>query len=511
MPHRILLAGVGPLPEANAERLYAPALRLWAMMHTLLRGGHHVLVAEARFGEKNQDGSLPTSPPSDALARPRAVRVDLRRLHAPIPLDPDRAAQALRELAAEFRPEALVTTTDVMSLAAVRSGLTVPIYCDFFGDPLAERQIQGAVHDSDAGLLDAWKHILPALLRADHFSACSKAQRFALLGQLGAAGRLNRHTCYHNLVDVLPQGLSYEQHIEPTGTLQLRKTVVPPEAIVVLFTGGYNTWLDERTLFVALEEAMSMNPAIHYVSTGGDIPGHNTVTFEQFKKLVENSRFKNRFHFLGWVPTYQLGDICDQAEIAINLDRWSEEAELGLRNRLYLWMVHNTAIVTTAVSEEVQMFAARKVVRPVACGDSHAVASAILELAKSPDAREMMTQRACDFLLHEYSFERLMRPLAEWADSPGLAPDRLASMGEATRRAAAQRPVTPAAPDSVPGSAAPPPPAKVENPLAETQARFLELESVLEKERQARMEAEKRLASLEGSRVVKFYKSIFKK
>jgi len=519
MSKRILLVGVGPAPDPNAERLYAPALRLWAMTHTLLRAGHHVLVAEAGFGEEageesSRDGaSASAAGGRDAFARPRIARVDLRWQHADLPLTPDLAAQGMREIAAEFRPDAIVTTTDVMALAAARSRLSVPLYVDYFGEPMAERQAQGAVHDSDAALYDAWAYLLPVLLRADRFSVCSKPQRYALLGQLGAAGRLNRHTCYHDLVDVIPQGLSYESHIQPSGTFDLRGKVVPPEATVVLFLGGYNTWVDENGLFAAMEEAMSLDPTIHYVSTGGAIEGHNTVTFERFRTMVENSRFRHRFHFLGWIPTYQVGDVCDQANIALNLDRWTHEAEFGLRNRIYLWMVLNTAVVTTALSEEIRMFADRKLVRAVPCGDPHAVSTAVLDLARHPDARALMTRRAQDFIVNEYSFERLMKPLRDWAESPSLAPDRLAALGQATRTMpATPRPATPTpSPGAGLAPADTPPVIAVENPLVDAQSRFLDMESVLARERQARQQAEQKLADLQGSKVGKLFKSVFKK
>ncbi len=518
MGNRILIAGVGPLPQSNTDRLYAPALRLWAMTHMLLQAGHHVLAVEAEFGSKPTaeeppptsvfppDGSQPG--PSAPAGRPKIARVDIRWQRANVPLDPDLAGQAFRELAAVFHPNALVTTSDVMALAAVRSRLPHPLYVDYFGDPLAERQAQGAVHDSDEALYNAWAYVLPVLLRADHFSTCSKPQRYALLGQLAAAGRLNRHTCGHNLVDALPQGLSYEKNMEPTGTFPLRGNVVPPDSVIVLSLGGYNTWLDERALFAAMEEAMSLHPAIHFVSTGGEIPGHNTVTFQRFKSYIDNSRMKNRFHFLGWIPTYQVADVCDQADIGINLDRFTHEAEFGLRNRLYMWMLNQAAVISTALSDEIRLFASRNLIRAVPVGNPHVVAEAILDLTKNPEVRKSMCQRAREFITKEYHFERLMRPLAEWAESPGLAPDRLAALGEATRTAAARRP-------SAHGDPAHPltpdleeEPVAVDNPLARAQSQFLDIESELTRMREAQAEAQ---AGREESRLAKFYKTIFKK
>lgn len=507
MGNRILIAGVGPTPQAQAERLHAPGLRLWAMTQTLLAAGHHVLMAEARFGEP-AESHAPVSPASSAEDNEDAIpitRVDLRWQRATISLTPDAAARALRALAHTFHPDALVTSTDVMALAATRSGLPQPLYVDYFGDPMAERQMQAFVHDSDESLLSAWAHMLPALLRADRFSACSNAHRHTLLGQLSAAGRLNRHTAAAELVDVLPQGYSYERHIEPSGRFALRGKVVPEQAVVILFTGGYNSWLDEKVLFAALEEAMTRDPAIHYVSTGGDLPGHNTLTFERFRSLLERSQHPARYHFLGWVPTHSLADICEQSDMAINLDRPGLEAEFGLRNRLYLWMGCGVAVVSTTLSEEIALFAAKNLIRGIPVGDPHAIAEVLLELARGRELREMMSKRARQFITKEYTYERLMRPLAAWAQSPTLAPDRLAAMGAEMRK----HPRTPSPRDEE--NTVPEEPVEVDNPLAVAQRAFFDAQNALEAERRAREDAQRRLESLEGSRLVKLRNKFFRK
>ena len=232
---RILIAGVGPLPDPHAERLYAPGLRFWSYAQALWNAGHQILVAEAFFDDAAREaGNKPAvsadeaqTPPPTAIAQ---TRKEIRRQHAQIPLQPDLAAQALFTLTQQFRPEAVVVLTDVLALAAVRSRLPQPLYVDYNGDPMAERQMQGAVYDCDTALYDAWAYMLPVLLRADHFSACSNAQRFALMGQLAAAGRLNRHTCSINLIDVIPPGLGFERALDPTGMTKIRGAVVPPRS-----------------------------------------------------------------------------------------------------------------------------------------------------------------------------------------------------------------------------------------------------------------------------------------
>jgi len=474
-------------------------------------------VAEAQFGGAEARDAEKAAPPggrgrateadSETQTSPQLAefeRLETRLRRARIPLDAAAAAAAFQELNERFQPEAIITSTDVMALAATRAGLTQPFLADYFGDPLAERQMQAAAHGSDAAIFDAWAYLLPVLLRADHFTVCSNPQRFALLGQLGAAGRLNQHTCGRNLVDVCPQGLSYESRLEPAGVFHLRGEVVPREAVVVLFLGGYNTWLDEENLFLALEETLARDPAVHFVSTGGALGGHVTVTFERFQRRVAESRYRERYHFLGWVPLSQIGDICGESDIAINLDRWSLEAELGLRTRLYAWMRNGVAIVSTAISEELRRFADLRLLRAVPWGDARAVAEALLDLAARPEDRRAMSERAREFIEREWTAERLLAPLVRWAEEPGYAPDRLAALGEIERRRAASGEPAPAEDSATPL-------AEVENALARSQREFLELGTALERERLARQEAEERLARLEGSRAVRIYKRFFRK
>ena len=175
---------------------------------------------------------------------------------------------------------------------------------------------------------------------------------------------------------------------------------------------------------------MTKDLTVHYVSTGGGLPGHNTLTFERFQKFANASRFSNRYHFLGWVPGNQIADIVEQADIAINLDRKTPEAELGFRNRLLLWMRLGTPVASTAVSEALVQFARQGLMRELPCGDAHGVAEVLLDLVRNRDMRVAMAARAKKFVETEWTFERLTQPLIAWAESPTMAPDRLASFGD---------------------------------------------------------------------------------
>lgn len=517
MGKRVLLCGVGPLPDAQGEKLFAPGLRTWAMHRALFEAGHTVLVAEATFGEN--PGGGPTDPGADLEAARREFRrIDIRWQHTKIPLSPERAAPVLAELARTFRPEAIVTTTDVMALAVVQSGLPQPFYADYNGDPMAERQIMGWLHGNDAALADAWRTMLPVLLRADRFGACSGAQRAMLLGQLSAAGRLNSKTACQELVDSLPPGVGYESHLSPPGVYDLRADRnIPADAVIVLFTGGYNTWQDEETLFSAVEEAMVRDQRVHYVSTGGGLSGHSTKTFERFMARVDASRNRHRYHFLGWIESRRLADVIGQSTLAISLDIPCYEAEFGFRNRVNLWLELGLPCVTTPISEGVRILAEHYCVYAVPPRDPHRVADAILDLGRDPDRRRAFVVKAKAYLEEHGNAVKLLAPLAKWCNEPALAADRLAALGELRRADSAgsatrsdiplrttQQPLTDH--DAKDLELVMP-----QNELTRAQSDFLRAEAALAEERAAREALESRLAQLEGSRVVQAYKKIFKK
>ncbi|MCH5374301.1 MAG: hypothetical protein JJ992_10005, partial [Planctomycetes bacterium] len=95
------------------------------------------------------------------------------------------------------------------SFAASRG---IPFWADVFGDPFSEIQSKAQLSPEDREANSTqyhhvWKLMLPVLLQGDRFSSLSERQRFALIGQLGVAGRLNRLTSGRDIVHAIPYGL----------------------------------------------------------------------------------------------------------------------------------------------------------------------------------------------------------------------------------------------------------------------------------------------------------------
>lgn len=412
---RIMVIGIGPTPlEKSAKKVYAPGLRLWNFIQVLLKAQVEIITGEARFGELDVDASKETK-----NINGRAIT------WYTLSLDPKKASLQIKEILTQEKPDGIISTTEVMNAAVALSEVDVPRWFDFNGDPMAERQLQAYVYGSDAGLLGQWELMLPALISGDHFSTCSRAQKFALIGQLSVCGRLNKTTAGYDLVDVLPPGPPYTELPPPAQKKVIRGKVVSDDDFVVLWTGGYNTWTDVKTLFKGLEYAMARDNTIRYVSTGGAIKGHDELTFERFRQMVEGSPYKERFYFADWVELAELPNYYYESDVAINIDSFSYEALLGCRNRLFDWILAGLPIITTAISEITVLLTEKNLVASFPVGDEKALGELLLEIAHNKQLYKERALKAREFLLTEYTNDRLLAPLVRWAKNPAYAPDNL--------------------------------------------------------------------------------------
>lgn len=405
---RVLLVGVGPLPAPTQERVFAPGLRLRQFLDSLRLAGHPVFLVEFSFGGQ----AVPHSPIFD-----KGVHAH-RRLDSNL----DRALAQLNGYIREFEPDCVVALTDIGALTAARSEFRGPLWVDYFGHPMAERQQQGFAHASDASLGEAWLHVLPALIRADRFSACSESQRLALIGELGAAGRLNSQTCGHEFVQIVPPAIPFESMPIPTRGDYLRRAGIPEASRVVLSTGGFNTWFDEETLFAGLELAMDRDEQLHFVATGGPISGHVQVVYERFERRVLNSRHQRRFHLLGWLQHEQLLEVMAGAHVGVVVDRPTIEGELGCRNRLFGWLWAGLRAVTTVSSPPTRTLVVQGLATEVPPGNPDALAAALVQqaaLGRWSDVDGLRRQ-----LRRDWSAAEEIKAVAAWADSPSVAPDR---------------------------------------------------------------------------------------
>jgi len=413
----LLVAGVGPLPPEEPERLFAPGLRIWGIARELFRAGHPIRLATVRFSGSPLDrlyihDLLPAADSSSPeIGVPRVCE-----------LTAESVSESLLKEALNFKAAALVGSTDLINRELGSMNSDLPLWLDYFGDPMAERQMLAYLHNRDDGLADQWRTLVPALLRGDRFSGCSRQQVGAIHGEIASLGRLNRWTSGEPLVQLLPPWI---EPIEPTrepGPF-LRGVRVPDDAFIVIQTGGFNTWLDIETLFAALEIAMRNHPKLHFAATGGAIPGHNIWSFGKFEKLIAESEHRDRYHLLGWLPLGQVPRVIEESNLGLNVDLPCPEGWLGTRNRLMDWMLSGLPVVSTMGSELAQDLAEKDLIFAPPQRDPGAIAEAIGRVAADPDESKGRVAAAQHYLREMYAPARSLRPLLEWAAKPGRAPD----------------------------------------------------------------------------------------
>lgn len=413
----ILVLGVGPLPFEHTEKLHAPGLRTWQMAELLAHKRHHVTIGLIEFGDFENRGG---GPPKISRREELGDNISMVRLQ----YHPQHTVTSLQTLHAGTRFSCVISTTDIMNNLAALMEVRLPLWLDYNGDPFAEKQLLALVHHNDESLKDQWKMYLPALLAGDRFSVASTPQKYAMIGQLGFAGRLTQHTCGTELISVMPNCSRAMQKEARKRNLGLKGHMIPATAFVVLWTGGYNTWCDPETLYRGLELAMRQDPSIFFVSTGGAITGHDVETFAMFERLVENSQYRDRFHFVGWRATDEVASIYQQADCAVCTDRYSVEGEMGTRTRIIDWIQFKVPVLTTDLCELTHQLRENDLVETYELGSPESLRDAIFSVKNNPETAQERAQRAQRFFNETYIEEEVFAPMLEWAANPQFAPDR---------------------------------------------------------------------------------------
>ena len=409
---RVTLLGMAPLPFEEAPRHHAPGIRSWQLARPLLGAGHRVRLLLCRYAE----AYAPGTPERSEAPVPEGDGVIVRLGAAAF--DGDALA---REIARE--PVDLMVGASVRpsARAAALAG-EVPLWVDLFGSTMAEGQAKAMLHGDDDLLLDYFREEVACLVRGDRFSAVSHAQEAALWGELGLAGRLNAVTGDWSFTSTIPCGA-----MDPTppsaGPAAVRGVRTPTDAIIVLWSGGYNTWADVATLHAGLERAMADRSDLHFVSTGGDLGGQDPETYRRFVAAVEQSPHRDRHHLLGWVDAATVTRCLWESDFGINVDRDIPESRLGSRNRIPTFLAHGLPVVSSRVSEASRYVEQADLGRSFDAGDGAALGAALGAMARDVESwrgrRTEIKKRA----LNDLSFEATAGPLLAFAAAPARAPD----------------------------------------------------------------------------------------
>jgi glycosyltransferase involved in cell wall biosynthesis len=323
---------------------------------------------------------------------------------------------------AEFQPEAVIFAHGSASFADWILNTDVPVWIDFCGHVMTEAQAKAAVYLDDSFLDYFFSRILGALFRGDAFSSVSEAQRWALVGELGLAGRLNSCTNGVDLVHTIPCGVEEQDYTHDRTVL--RGVDVGEDAFVVLWSGGFNTWTDVDTMFEGLVYAMDRDPTVRFVATGGQIDGHDEKTYPRFEEMIENSPHRDRFVLKGWLPRDLVHNYYFEADVGINCEKDIYEVRLGSKHRILDWSRAALPVISTRVTE--LSFAVEEDGVGFVCDPANpeALGCAILKAVARRSELASIGERFRNSMRQRYGFSLTTQPLRDWARNPRVIGDR---------------------------------------------------------------------------------------
>ena len=431
-PQRVFLIGSGPLPSDNPREMSFPALRTRQFLLAMLEAGHDVtlgcLIPRTAGGIPRHAGEgsdLPhmelTTSTGKAKFRYAVVRPD----------EPGRFLM-LRDLRGSIEPDVTVTAGPFLPMAAgARAAGDEPLWVDVPGDPMSEAQAR-AYRAGSADPIHRYREMFGwALARGDRYSVISASQRGPLVGAMGLAGRLTGDTVGHEFIHVMAGSveglLDWDLNsAEPNSSLPLDFPLLNSNDFVVLFCGGYNTWLDGDTMLDGLLRAMERNPNIHYVSTGGALRGHDESSYRRFRDRALLSAHNRRFHFLGWIPSNNIPAVFSKAHLSLFVDLPCYEAEFGARTRVLESLERRVPVAATNSCDLTAELVDTELFHELPSRDPGAIADLLVELAlrhgRGEPVRLGQSSVTWRELRARHSITTTTAPLIEWLKAPKRSP-----------------------------------------------------------------------------------------
>lgn len=426
---RILALGTGPMLDSAEERTFnAHSLRTWHLVKPLLEAGHEVLLYTLpSFTERPETQAAPGVECASYEGLPvhhfrnNQDEFNLRELSA---------------AAVRFAPQALLGINSLPCYVLARVDSTAPMWADFNGSVVFEGQVKTRVYGNNAMLGTYWQMEATAMRRADRFSTVSQRQFYALHGELAAVGRMNRHTFDYPYATLIANAYNPFFADEASRALckqHLRGAAIPQDAFVLLWSGSYNCWTNVEVLMAALERAMAACPGLHYLSTGGQVFGHDDLTYPRMLRMVARSPHRERFHLLGWVETSDLPGLYAQADLGLCLDGRNFETMFGARNRVINMMATGVPVAMTDGTEIGEELVRAGCALGYPPDDPEALARVIIDAyARRGEMRELGEQGR-NYVMTQFTYEATTRDLVAWATAPTHAPDNLVKLARAER------------------------------------------------------------------------------
>lgn len=265
------------------------------------------------------------------------------------------------------------------------------------------------------------------LLTGRAFIGANEDQRHALLGALGALGRVSLEDyrmdpMLDHLVRAVGLGIDDEP---PRPTVDDVRATLPQAGEhdrILVWPGNLWDWFDPETLIRAMAQISESRDDVKLFCLGLRHPasgyGEMTTT-ERTIRLAADLGVKDRtvFFRFDWIPYHERQNYLLAADIGMNIHARHVESAFAYRTRLldYLWAA--LPVVTTeggALSDLVERNGLGQTVR---YEDADDCARAILELCDDREEHARVRARIAAFRPH-LSWRGAVAPLAELIDAP---------------------------------------------------------------------------------------------
>src|SRR5262249_33888342 len=154
---------------------------------------------------------------------------------------------------------------------------------------------------------------------------------------------------------------------------------------------------------------------IRFVSTGGEIPGHDESTYRELTDRAARSRFADRFDLRGWVIADELPAIVADCDLGVLTERPIYEGQLGSKNRVEQWMSHGLAAAYTRAGDRAEPLERGGLGLPFPVGDAEPLADRLCGGADHPAELAQMAERATEYAHRQLTAAATTRDLIAWA------------------------------------------------------------------------------------------------
>ena len=419
---KILVLGMSPLPFENERKAYGTGIRTWQFVIPLLERGHEICLTDYAVPSAYEENFKSIFNAEQIFKQHKFIYNVLAR-------EDFENIAVLSDIFVNFNPDCIIGCTFYPSyfaskiLSSFPAEKQVPYWADLFGHVMAEAQARAFMDNSDGCLFHYWNSEFNIITAADMLSCVSDRQSYALAGELGAVGRLNKWTSGYDFSSVIPCGMPDEDFIHEKIVLRENKNIKDDD-FIILWTGGYNTWTDVDTLHEGLIAAIKKNPQIKFVSTGGEIPEQDVKTYPHFLDLINSGLFKDNFIMNGWINGSDVPNYYFEADAGINIDKDIYEVRLGSKNRILDWMRAGLCVLSSNVCELTEIIQKEKIGYTFKAHDSNDLSDKLLYLSRHRAEVRNTGQRGKKYGREYFNFGRTVESLIKWSENPTFAPDK---------------------------------------------------------------------------------------